>query len=83
MWTVVKVRALPDYRLEIEFEDGLHGILDYSHVMWGPVFEPLRDPERWAEAGIDEDGAVRWPNGADLAPDTMYERLKAQTTAAR
>jgi len=33
--------------------------------------------------GIDEEGAVCWPNGADLAPDTMYERLKAQTPAAR
>jgi hypothetical protein len=80
---VVKVRALPDHHLEIEFEDGLPGVLDYSHVVWGPVFEPLRDPARWAEVGIDEEGVVFWPNGADLAPDTMYERLKAQTTAAR
>lgn len=83
MWRVVKVRALPDHHLEIEFEDGLAGVLDYSHVIWGPVFEPLRDPARWAEATIDEFGVVCWPDGADLAPDTMYERLKAQSTAAR
>ena len=83
LWRVVKVHALPDYHLEIEFADGVSGVLDYSHVLWGPVFEPLRDPARWAEAGIDEEGVVCWPNGADLAPDTMYERLKAQSTAAR
>jgi hypothetical protein len=82
MWRVVKVRALPGFRLEVEFADGVHGVLDYSHVMWGPVFEPLRDPERFAEVGIDEFGAVCWPNGADLAPDTMYERLKAGSTEA-
>ena len=83
LWRVVKVRALPSYRLEIEFADGMRGVLDYSHVLSGPVFEPLRDPERWAEVGIDADGVVCWPNGTDLAPDAMYERLKAQTSAAR
>jgi hypothetical protein len=83
MWRVIKVRALPGYRLEIEFEDGVAGVLDYGHILSGPVFQPLRDPERFAEVGIDEFGAVCWPNGADLAPDTMYERLKAQSMATR
>lgn len=81
MWRVVKVRALPDYRLDVEFDDGVAGVLDYRHVLWGPVFEPLRDPDRWAEVGIDKEGVVCWPNGADLAPDTMYERLKSRSTA--
>jgi hypothetical protein len=83
MWRVVKVRALPGFRLEVEFEDGLHGILDYSQRLLGPVFEPLRDPARFAEVGLDEDGVVCWPNGVDLAPDAMYERLKAAGSAAR
>lgn len=83
MWRVVKVRALPEFRLEIEFEDGVAGILDYSDVIWGPVFEPLRDPARWAEVGIDDEGVVCWPDGADLAPDVMYERLREPTPAAR
>lgn len=77
MWRVVSVRALPNFRLEIEFEDGVHGVLDYSRELRGPVFGPLRDPARFAEVGIDEFGAVCWPGGADLAPDAMYERLKA------
>lgn len=83
LWRVVQVRALPDHHLEIEFADGVSGVLDDRHVIWGPVFEPLRDPARRAEAGIDDEGVVRWPNGADLAPDTMYERLKSQTPATR
>ena len=83
MWRVVRVKALPDYRLEIEFDDGVAGVLDYSHILSGPVFQHLRDPARFAEVGIDEEGVVSWPNGADLAPDTMYDRLKAQSTAAR
>ncbi|MFN7942238.1 MAG: DUF2442 domain-containing protein [Thermoanaerobaculia bacterium] len=83
MWKVIKVRALPDFRLEVEFADGVHGIVDCKPTLWGPVFEPLRDPERFAEVGIDEFGAVCWPNGADLAPDAMYDDLKAAGSLTR
>ena len=83
MWRVTKVRALPGLRLEVEFADGLRGVLEYSERLRGPMLEPLRDPERFAEVALDEDGVVCWPNGADLAPDAMYERLKAAGSAAR
>jgi len=39
----------------------------------GEVFEPLPDPEFFKQVSIDEFGAVCWPNGADLAPDHLYE----------
>jgi hypothetical protein len=78
---VIRVRALPGFRLEVEFADGVHGVLDYADKLWGPVFEPLRDPARFAEVGIDEDGAVCWPGGPDLAPDAMYDRLKHGSSA--
>src|SRR4029453_4142776 len=80
---VVSVRALPDYRLEVEFTDGTRGVIDCSGELWGPVFEPLRDPARFAEVAIDEFGAVYWPSGADLAPDAMYEEIKRGKTTAR
>ena len=83
MWRIDKLKVLPEYRLEVEFADGVSGVLDYSRELWGPVFEPLRDPERFAEVGIDEFGAVCWPNGADLAPDAMYEDLTRGTSATR
>ena len=44
MWRIVSVKALPGYRLEFEFADGVRGVLDYSQELWGPVFEPLKDP---------------------------------------
>jgi hypothetical protein len=78
MWRVIKVRALPEYRLQVEFEDGVRGILEYRNELTGEVFEALRDPVQFAKVGIDEDGVVCWPNGTDLAPDAMYEDLKAQ-----
>ena len=79
---MVSVRALPQCRLEVEFTDGVHGVVDLSRDLWGPMFEPLKDPERFAEVGLDQFGAPCWPNGADLAPDAIYEELK-DTSAAK
>ena len=82
MERVVVVRALPGYRLAVEFEDGVRGEVDLSQRLFGPVFEPLRDPARFAEVGIDEFGAICWPTGADLAPDALHADL-ARTTAGQ
>ena len=83
MERVTSVRALPGYRLEVEFSDGVRGVLDYADRLFGPLMEPLRDPERFADVQINEFGVVCWPNGADLAPDAMYERLDSGTISAR
>ena len=83
MERAISVKALPGYRLEVEFEDGTRGVLDYSEKLWGPMFEPLRDPDRFAEVELDEDGVICWQNGADLAPDALYEDLKAGSSTAR
>ncbi len=46
--------------------------------LWGQVFEPLRDPARFREFRIDEGHqTIEWPNGADLAPEFLYERACA------
>ncbi len=83
MERVTSVRVLPTYRLEIEFSDGVRGVLDYEARLFGPMMEPLCDPARFAEVGLDEFGVICWPNGADLAPDAIYDRLKAGATGAR
>jgi len=72
---VVKARALDGYRLYVEFDDGAKGEVELADRLFGPVFEPLKDERLFAQVQVDEFGAVCWPNGADLAPDAMYERL--------
>jgi hypothetical protein len=83
MWRIVHVRVLPGHRLEVRFADGVEGIVDLGADLWGPVFEPLRDPAKFAEVRLSEHGVVCWPNGADLAPDALYDELKSGTSAAR
>lgn len=74
---VVKVRPLSGLRLWVEFADGLAGEVDLTGRLWGPVFEPLKDRAFFEQVSLDECGVVCWPNGADLAPDAMYDRLAA------
>ena len=50
--------------------------------LFGPVFEPLRDTAIFNRVAVDEFGAITWPNGADLAPDALYERLRGLTEIA-
>ena len=75
MERVKRVEALPGYRLRVEFADGVHGEIELAERLFGPVFEPLKDEELFDRVTIDEFGAICWPNGADLAPDALYERL--------
>lgn len=62
-----------DHRLALVFEDGASGEVDASGWEWLGVFEPLSDPEYFAQVELDEEiGAISWPNGADVAPETLH-----------
>jgi len=64
--------------LRLTFADGLSGEVDVLDRMRGPVFEDARTPEGFARVETDpETGTVVWPGGADLAPDTLYERIQS------
>lgn len=63
----------------MEFADGLRGRFDYSAFIRredAGIFIALRDVDFFNRVGI-EHGAVTWPGEIDLAPDAMYDRLKA------
>lgn len=83
MFKVIAVDALQGFRLRVEFGDGISGVVDLSERLFGPVFEPLRDPVLFEQVSIDEFGAVAWPNGVDLAPGALHERLKRELAASQ
>ena len=80
-WHVVDVRPAGGYRLVVTFADGTRGEVDLSRLVASDdagVFEQLRDPAMFARVGLAH-GAVTWPNGVDLAPDAMYDEIKAES----
>jgi hypothetical protein len=72
---VTRVTPLNNYRLTVEFQDGVYGTIDLSNRLFGEMFEPLRDEALFHQVSIDKYGAVSWPNGADLAPDALHQTL--------
>ena len=79
-WRVAAVTALPDARLRVVFVDGTTGQVDMAAFLSSPrgrgtVCEPLRAPAVFARAETAL-GAVQWPNGADLAPEAMYDAIR-------
>lgn len=62
--------------LRLTFADGLSGEVAVLGRMRGPVFAAARTTSGFAAVSVDpETGTVVWPGGADLAPDTLYERV--------
>jgi hypothetical protein len=60
----------------VEFDDGTAAVLDFTaHLDGGPVFAPLKDIEFFRRARI-EGGTIAWPNGADVAPETLCEECR-------
>jgi hypothetical protein len=69
-----------EFRIRLVFDDGIAGTIDFSDWLTGPVFQPLKDRDYFSRFAI-EGGTVTWPNGADIAPETLYERVKANAAA--
>ncbi len=70
---VTEVQVVGDHRLALAFDDGTRGEVDMSDDAWPGVFEPLRDPEYFRQVVLDEElGTIVWPNGADIAPETLH-----------
>ncbi len=78
---VVDARHLGGHRLWLRFSDGAQGEIDLADELDGEVFEPLRDPARFARFEVDR--TICWENGADLAPEFLRERLRAAEASAR
>ncbi len=73
MLRVTEVETLDDHRLRVAFNDGVVRNVDCSFLLHGTLGEPLRDPDYFRQARVDEEArTVVWPNGLDPAPELLH-----------
>jgi Protein of unknown function (DUF2442) len=73
---IVEARYLGDYKVWLRFSDGVEGNVDLANDLWGEVFEPLKDQEAFGKVRLDKElHTLVWPNGADFAPEFLYQKL--------
>ena len=75
---LLDAKAGNDHLVHVSFDDGLAAEIDLSYLLdYGGVFEPLRDIGYFRQLRADPAaGTIVWPNQADIAPETLYERAR-------
>ena len=73
---VVEAHHDHDYVVRVRFNDGAEGLVDLAEELYGEVFAPLRDPEKFKRLRVDPElETLVWENGADFAPEFLRDRL--------
>ena len=82
MLEVVRAEHVGGYSIHMQFNNGESGIVDLSEALWGPVFEPLKDPAVFGRFEVsDVLHTIKWENDADLAPEYLYDKMFEQRRA--
>lgn len=74
---IKQAKYLHDYVIWLRFNDGAEGEVDLADELEGEVFGPLKDISKFKSFKIDPVlETIVWENGADLAPEFLYENMK-------
>ncbi len=73
-WDVTLVKPLPDYKIYVEIENGKKGVFDLKPYLEKGVFRELKNIYYFNSVGLLF-GAVSWPNGQDIAPETLLAEM--------
>ncbi len=79
MTPITEARYVKDFVVWIRFSDGVEGQVDLSPELGGEIFKPLRKVEYFKQFKLNADLAtLTWPNGADFAPEFLYDLVRGK-----
>lgn len=79
---IIEAEVCGPHSLALLFNDGTRKRVNASSLLEGRVFQPVRDPAYFSRAVLDPiAGTVVWPNGADFAPEALWN-LAAEPESA-
>lgn len=77
--SVIRAEYRDRFRIHLTFNDDTEKTIDFQQWLNGPIFEPLRDLSSFRRFFLDG-GTVAWPNGADIAPETLYQASSSRSS---
>jgi hypothetical protein len=76
-YDILEARHVTGYKIWLRFRDGTQGEVDLERWLTGPVFEPLKGLGFFRQFSVDPRiCTLVWPNGADIAPETLHEAVR-------
>ncbi len=82
MLEVTSAEYVEGYRIRVSFNTGQTGVVDLNDALWGPVFEPLKDPSVFKLFKVsDVLHTVCWENGAGFAPEFLRDKMVEESHA--
>lgn len=73
-YRVEQVDIVGPYTLALRFSDATYQRIDFSSVLEGELYGPLRDLDTFNAVTLDPSfGTIQWPNGADFDPETLHD----------
>jgi hypothetical protein len=73
---VIEAKIIKDYTIKVVFDDFKKGIIDLRKYLGRGIFKELLDKKKFRQMKVvAELGTICWPNGADIAPDTLYSQI--------
>ena len=74
---ITDAKYIKDYTVYLSFSDGSDGEVDLEPELEGEIFQPLKDISYFKDFSLNQElHTVVWPNGADFAPEFLYEKLQ-------
>ena len=74
-----QVKPLPGYRIRLEYDDGVSGEINLSHLAGRGVFRAWERPGFFEDVRIDAYGAIAWGDEIDMCRYALYMELTGKT----
>lgn len=73
---VIEAKSVEGYVVEFVFDDLTRGRIDLRKYLGKGIFRILLNHKKFRNFKVDAElGTIAWPNGADIAPDTLYREI--------